>query len=270
MTKIYFILAEENLFHPYYISEVLRRLDKRNYKPVGITVLKEQYKNGFFHFLIQQFNLWGIWGFLFISISSVTRRLIDKLLPKKNLSIKSIARNRHIPYVAIEKVNNERHLSYLRKIRPDIIISSSGQFFGEDLLKIPRIACINRHSALLPRYGGVLPVFWAMYDKEKEIGVSIHYMVKEIDKGDILYQIPIKNIEGNSLLKNYILAFYKSIEVTLVGIENALEGRIYKKYSLSKRSYFTFPSIEEMREFRKRNKPFSFKDITFYNEMFSQ
>lgn len=269
MTKIYFILAEENLFHPQYISAVLIGLGKKNYKPVGITVLKEQYKHGFFRFLIQQFNLWGIWGFLFISTSSVTRRLIDKLLPEKNLSVKNVAKNHQIPYIEIEKVNSERHLSYLRKIQPDIIISSSGQFFREELLKLPKIACINRHSALLPKYGGVLPVFWAMYNEEKEIGVSIHYMVKEIDKGDILFQIPIKKIEGNSLFKNYTLAFYKSVEATIEGIKNVLEGKIYKKYSPSKRSYFSAPSIEEMREFRKRNKPFSFKDITFYNEMFS-
>lgn len=270
MTKIYFILAEENLFHPYYISAVLRRLDKKNYKPVGVTVLKEQYRHGFFRFLIQQFNLWGIWGFLFISISSVTKRLIDKLLPKKNLSVKNVAKNHHIPYIEIEKVNSERHLSYLRRIQPDIIISSSGQFFKEDLLKLPKIACINRHSALLPKYGGVLPVFWAMYNEEKETGVSIHYMVKEIDKGDILYQIPIRNIEGNSLFKNYIIAFYKSVEATIEGVKNVLEGKIYKKSSPSERSYFPAPSTKEMREFRKRNKSFSFKDITFYNEMLSQ
>ncbi len=268
MIRIYFILAEENLFHPYYVSSVLGRLDKKNYKPVGITVLKEHYKHGFIRFLIQQFNLWGFWGFLFISINSVVRRLIDNLLPRKNLSVKNIAKDHHIPYIEIKKVNSGEHLSYLRKKMPDIIVSSSGQFFKEELLKLPKIACINRHSALLPKYGGVLPVFWAMYNGEKEIGVSIHYMTKEIDKGDILYQIPIKNIEGNSLFKNYVLAFHESVEATIKALKNVSDKRIYKKYSSSKESYFSIPLIEEMRQLRKRNKSFSFEDIALYNKMF--
>lgn len=47
---------------------------------------------------------------------------------------------------------------------------------------------INVHSSLLPKYRGAAPINWAILDGEAETGVSIMYMAKELDAGDVILQ----------------------------------------------------------------------------------
>lgn len=260
-TRLYFILADENLFHPKFFSICLKRLDK-DYEVIGVTVAKDRHKEGFFGFLKQQMSLWGFLGFFYIAFISSLYSILDKFGIIKNLSIRSICKEKNIKYTESFNVNEESHLSYLRDLKLDIIVSSCGHIFKKDLLKLPKIACINRHTALLPKYGGVLPVFWAMYYGEKNFGVSIHYMVEKIDKGDILSQVEIPLKKENSLFKNYILAFNKSVDALLLALENIKKKKIVNKFHPNEKQYFSFPISEEIRKFKQKGyKVFSYKDL---------
>ncbi len=260
-TRLYFILVEENLFHPKFFSMCLKRLDK-DYEVIGITVAKDRHKGGFFGFLKQQMILWGFWGFSYIVLMSSIRSFLDKFGLADNLSLYSICRSKNIPYKESFNVNEETHLKYLKKLNIDIIISSCGHIFKKDLLRLPNIACINRHTALLPKYGGVLPAFWAMYHGEKKFGVSIHYMVEKIDKGDILSQVEIPLIKENSLFKNYILAFDKSVDALLIALENIKKKKIVNRFLPNEKQYFSFPAPDKIGELRKKGyKTFSYRDI---------
>lgn len=261
--NLYFILAQENLFHPYYFEKVLQCLDRKKFRVVGVTVAKERYKKGFVHSAIKQRDLWGTVGFCTIAILSSLTSLLTVCRLKKNGSIKSICRARCIPYIESLNVNERQHLIYLRKYNIDIIISSNGHIFGSELLYLPRIACINRHTALLPKYGGVMPVFWAMLNREKAFGVSVHYMVEEIDKGDILYQIRIPFTTQNSLFRNYINGFEKSVDATIRALSNVLQGKIVRRYRKNAREYFHFPNHDEMHMFHQRHVAFRLSDIRF-------
>ena len=61
--------------------------------------------------------------------------------------------------------------------------------FKKELLKIPRYGCINLHCSILPKYAGLLPSFWTIYNKEEKIGSTVHYMDDKIDNGAILGQV---------------------------------------------------------------------------------
>lgn len=259
--KLYFILADENLFHPKFFLKLLKKLNQ-NYEVVGITLAKDTHKSGLINFIKQQLNLWGVIGFLYIGMKSFIYLILEKLNNKNSLSLKSIARKNNIKYVESFNVNDESHLEYLKKLKIDIIISSCGHIFKKDLLKLPKIACINRHSALLPKYGGVLPVFWAMVFEEKKFGVSIHYMVDKIDQGDILSQIEIPLKRENSLFKNYLLAFEKSVDAIILALENLDKNRIAVRFLPNEKQYFSFPSNEKIKELKEKGfKTFSLKDI---------
>ena len=56
----------------------------------------------------------------------------------------------------------------------------------EEILNAPQYGCINVHASLLPKYRGAAPINWAILNGEKETGVSIQYMVKELDAGDVI------------------------------------------------------------------------------------
>ena len=60
------------------------------------------------------------------------------------------------------------------------------------------------HYALLPKYRGFAPVNWAIINGERETGVSLFFLSKEMDDGDIIQQqaIPINDIDDiNSVIK---------------------------------------------------------------------
>ena len=264
--NIYLILADENLFHPHYLLGLISKLKNNQYKIVGITISKDNYKHGFVKAVLSQINLWGILPFSFIVLNMLIRLMFFKLGLRNRNTIAGIGKLYKIPVVSSLNVNEESHLKYLNQLNIDILISSNGQIFKKKLLGIPKMACINRHSALLPKYGGVLPIFWAMKNEEKLLGSSAHIMVEEIDQGDILFLKSFKNSKDNSLFYNYMIAFDISVDVTINGIHNLIRGKIVKKFLPNKDQYYSFPSKQSIREFKKDNKSFNMGDIgKFYS-----
>lgn len=262
--RIYFILADENLFHPAYVRGILHYAKENGIQILGITLAKENYRKGFIYAVKQQIMLWGIIGFFSIGSISALRTIVTKMRLNKNWTIDAIAKSNSIPLYRTSNVNRKEHLVYLRKKKIDIIISSNGHIFKKDLLQLPKIACINRHSGLLPSYGGVLPLFWTMLKNEKRFGVSVHYMVEKVDKGNILAQFSEPLEKGNSMFYNYKRAFAMSIDATLLAIENAQKNKVVEKYHKSDNEYFSFPSKIEIKNFNKKMRTISFSDVLGY------
>lgn len=72
---------------------------------------------------------------------------------------------------------------------PDLIITAAyGQIVPQAVLDIPRLGCINVHASLLPLYRGGAPVHQAIIDGQEKTGVTIMYMVKKMDAGDMIAQ----------------------------------------------------------------------------------
>ncbi|MBR0282566.1 MAG: methionyl-tRNA formyltransferase [Oscillibacter sp.] len=77
----------------------------------------------------------------------------------------------------------------IRRLRPGlIVVAAYGKILPEEILQIPRYACINVHSSLLPAYRGAAPINWAVLNGETRTGVTIMHMAKELDAGDIILQ----------------------------------------------------------------------------------
>ncbi len=74
-------------------------------------------------------------------------------------------------------------------LKPDLIITAAyGQIVPQAVLDIPRLGCINVHASLLPLYRGGAPVHQAIIDGQEKTGVTIMYMVKKMDAGDMIAQ----------------------------------------------------------------------------------
>lgn len=80
-------------------------------------------------------------------------------------------------------------LALVRELAPElIVVAAYGKILPEDILNVPPCGSINVHSSLLPRYRGAAPINWAILNGETETGVSIMYMAKELDAGDVILQ----------------------------------------------------------------------------------
>jgi methionyl-tRNA formyltransferase len=94
------------------------------------------------------------------------------------------------PSTLKDKTLHERLSAYA----PDlIVVAGFHRRLPSAILGIPRVAALNAHLSLLPRYRGPVPHKWTIINGESVTGVTIHMMTEQFDDGAILNQskIPI-------------------------------------------------------------------------------
>lgn len=73
--------------------------------------------------------------------------------------------------------------------KPDLIVTAAyGQIIPSVILDYPKYGCINVHGSLLPKLRGGAPIHHAIINGDKGTGVTIMYMDKKMDAGDIIKQ----------------------------------------------------------------------------------
>ncbi|ARI77531.1 methionyl-tRNA formyltransferase [Halobacillus mangrovi] len=104
--------------------------------------------------------------------------------------VKMAAEKHGIPVFQPEKIKNE--YEEVLKHEPDLIVTAAfGQILPEALLEAPTYGCINVHASLLPELRGGAPIHYAILQGKKETGVTIMYMVKKLDAGDMLAKVTV-------------------------------------------------------------------------------
>lgn len=85
------------------------------------------------------------------------------------------------------KMRDGEAFSLVQKLSPElIVVAAYGKILPEDILNVPKYGSINVHSSILPKYRGAAPINWAILNGEKRTGVTIMYMAKELDAGDVI------------------------------------------------------------------------------------
>jgi methionyl-tRNA formyltransferase len=87
------------------------------------------------------------------------------------------------------RIKDRRAIEEIRALQPDaIVVMAYGQILPREVLEIPRIACLNVHVSLLPRWRGAAPIQAAITAGDPETGITVMYMAEGLDTGDILLQ----------------------------------------------------------------------------------
>lgn len=111
--------------------------------------------------------------------------------------VKVIATKANIKVIQPENIKTD--YDEIVNLKPDLIITAAyGQIVPQAVLDIPKLGCINVHASLLPKYRGGAPIHYAILNGDKETGVTIMYMVKKMDAGNIISQnnIPIEQSDN--------------------------------------------------------------------------
>ena len=109
--------------------------------------------------------------------------------------VKKVALEHNLDVYQPEKLKGSEELEELLTLDADLIVTAAfGQLLPESLLNAPRLGAINVHASLLPKYRGGAPIHQAIIDGEEKTGITIMYMVKKLDAGNIISQKAI-NIE---------------------------------------------------------------------------
>jgi methionyl-tRNA formyltransferase len=97
---------------------------------------------------------------------------------------KALALARGIPVLQPERLKDEAFLSQIAGFSPDLgVVAAYGKLLPDELLRIPPLGIINVHASLLPRWRGAAPVHRAVIAGDRETGVTIMRVVKELDAG---------------------------------------------------------------------------------------
>ena len=111
-------------------------------------------------------------------------------------SVAELAAAKGIPVYAPEDINHPLWAARITEVKPDILFSFTyRKMLKPAILDIPPRGCLNLHPSLLPRYRGRCPINWVLVNGETETGVTLHYMTRKPDDGDIVCQrkIPISD-----------------------------------------------------------------------------
>jgi methionyl-tRNA formyltransferase len=173
-------------------------------------------------------------------------------------SVERTCRRLELRHHRTTDVNSVEELAWISETRPDLILSSCSQIFRGPLLALPQIGAINRHSALLPSYGGLFPIFQAVVHEEKWIGSSVHVMTDEIDKGGLVTQSAFEVEPGMTLFDCYERSYEDCGPLTIQAFQKirSLEESEVVATDFGVRndrtpSYFTFPTAEDWAKFRR-------------------
>jgi methionyl-tRNA formyltransferase len=104
-----------------------------------------------------------------------------------------VAQRHNIPVYTPTVLKDEKWIRLIKDAAPDFIFSFYYRnMIPKSVLDIPRVAALNLHGSLLPKFRGRAPANWVLVEGESETGVTLHEMVEKPDAGDIIAQKKIE------------------------------------------------------------------------------
>jgi len=77
-------------------------------------------------------------------------------------------------------------LAQLAALRPDVsLVVAFGHILRDEFIAVPRLGTLNLHASLLPKYRGASPIQAAIASGERETGMTLMRIVRELDAGPI-------------------------------------------------------------------------------------
>ena len=128
----------------------------------------------------------------------------DKKVGRKKVltppPVKVVALENNIKVLQPEKIStDEETYNTLKELNPDIIITTAyGQLVPEKILEIPKHKCINVHGSLLPKLRGGAPIQYSILEDHGKTGITIMYMVKKLDAGDMLSKVEVDILDSDN------------------------------------------------------------------------
>ncbi len=128
----------------------------------------------------------------------------DKKVGRKKVltppPVKVVALENNIKVLQPEKISmDEETYNTLKDLNPDIIITAAyGQLVPNKILEIPKHKCINVHGSLLPKLRGGAPIQYSILEDHKKTGITIMYMVKKLDAGDMISKVEVDILDSDN------------------------------------------------------------------------
>lgn len=131
-------------------------------------------------------NIAGVFRYDKVRYSPFVRFFVDLLNPSAEYTyIKS-----HKLYeINAQSANSAEFKKEIIRLNADLILVGTwGEKLKKSIISLPKLATINVHPSLLPKYRGPNPYLQAIKHMESQSGVTFHLMDEKFDTGAILLQ----------------------------------------------------------------------------------
>ena len=153
-------------------------------------------------------------------------------IPVKQKSVKATAERMGIRVIQPANVNNPDVVRQIAQVATEddiFVLAGYGQIIKQEILGLPRKACLNLHGGKLPQYRGSSPINWMILNGESEGGISIIEVDHGIDTGDILaqrfFEIGIDD-DAASIQAKTLKLFPAMLDSTLQAVQAGTATRI--------------------------------------------
>ena len=191
------------------------------YHDVGVNCLKELLKAG-------------------VQVDLVVTHQDD---PNENVwfgSVAKLCQEKNIAYITPSASELVNLIPQLQTLAPDYIFSFYYRhMIPAQILACAKIAALNMHGSLLPKYRGRAPVNWAILHGETETGATLHIMEEKPDAGDIVGQSAVIIGSDETATEVFAKVSEAAVKVIHEALPALLQGKVLRKPNdLQKGSYF--------------------------------
>ncbi len=148
-------------------------------------------------------------------------------------SLRASCDKKGIDYLSLQGGDLKDFLNAIEE--PSLIVSAANRYlFPAEVVAKPNLTIINYHGALLPKHPGRNAEAWAIYEGDKEAGITWHYVSSGIDTGAIIDQRSVPITEKTTAM--LLLKQYGQLAITSFNgfIKDLIEGHVTAKQQTEK------------------------------------
>lgn len=209
-------------------------------------------KETFFNKAIKTYKVFGFDFFIHYSLKFIKSKF------DKSKNIRQLLIDSDIPEIVLDNyINHKDSVNIISDYQPDLLVSILGnQIFKDPIINLAPKGCLNLHTALLPKYRGLMPTFWVLKNNEKYTGVSVFLVDEGIDSGPIVVQeqVEIGDQSQEELIKVTKKMGMEAIAKAVDLIEK--DKVIFINNNASHKTYYSFPNRNDTNDFLKQGKRF--------------
>lgn len=205
------------------------------------------------------------------ALAKVARKLLPKRRrtatntaqpsPESHARLQELAAHHNVAVYFVENFHLPASIELMRALAPDLGVVLGTNILKESVFAIPRLGSINVHQGLAPYYRGGPPVFWELFNGEREIGLTVHFVAAKVDTGDIIAQetLPLVYDAARGLDYEAVIADYRerlsarAAELVPQAVRLLAEGRVeLRAQNLELGKRYRLPTKAEKDELRHR------------------
>lgn len=165
-------------------------------------------------------------------------------LRSSEYTVSSLKIRRNLQLLRVTDLHAETTIRAVMEFEPDLGISLAAPILRRSLFSIPKLGTINLHKGKVPDYRGMPPAFWELWNDEKFVGCTVHWVDDKLDTGDVAAERVVER-ESYSTVRGLQLrldevgvdlmreAVSGILQRTLQSISQASGGRTYRKPTLA-------------------------------------